>query len=253
MLFELADHILENKSRILVIGDLHGDYASFQSALKQADLAEDFLIFLGDYADRGDKGVEIIESLHNYMVKYPQSVLALKGNHEIYSPGGKPQFHPCDLIDEAETKRGGWLHFFNDEFKPFITKLYLAAVIPGKALFVHGGITSEVRSLHDLSMPSKSLEKDLLWSDAVNDNIYESLNILRGTGKLFGKSLTEEVCKNTGVGKIFRSHEPRKALKGPFYQHDDRFITISSTSVYGGAPHMLSLEKDTMKGETIYL
>lgn len=253
MLFEITDETLKKKKRILAIGDLHGDYQSFKSVLEMADLNEDLLVFLGDYADRGDHGVEIIEKLHSYLVKYPEDVIALKGNHEIYSESGTPHFNPCDLIEEAETKRGGWQSFFEKEFKPFFSRLYLAARIPGKVLFIHAGITDAVSSPKDLSSPSPELENDLLWSDAVEAGVYERFNVLRGTGKMFGEELTMKVCERLNVKRIIRSHEPRKAMKGPYYEHHDQVITVNSTSVYGGRPHILELSEKAEKISAIYL
>lgn len=242
MLFELNDKILEGKSRILVVGDLHGDFKAYHDVMEEANLDDDVVIFLGDYADRGKQGVEIIEHLHHMLQQYPRSVVALMGNHELYSKDGRPLFRPCDLIDEAERKRGSWNEFFKGTFSPFMSKLYLTAILPGKALFIHAGITNGVTSKEILEKPDASLKNDLLWSDAVDGDFYESPNIMRGTGKLFGRCLTITVCERLDVETILRSHEPRKAMNGPCYQHDGRVITISSTNAYGGRPHVLELD-----------
>jgi hypothetical protein len=44
------------------------------------------------------------------------------------------------------------------------------------------------------------------------------------------------------VKKIIRSHEPKKALKGPQYSHDGKVTTISSTNAYGGTPFVLCID-----------
>ena len=62
-LVELDKQQLSKFRRLLVIGDLHGDYDSFRSLLHVADPAKDCLIFLGDYGDRGVFGMEIIDAL----------------------------------------------------------------------------------------------------------------------------------------------------------------------------------------------
>ena len=41
--------------------------------------------------------------------------------------------------------------------------------------------------------------------------------------------------------KIIRSHEPRKARNGPFFEHENRIVTVNSTSLYGGIPFVLNL------------
>jgi serine/threonine protein phosphatase 1 len=68
--------------RTLAIGDIHGCSASLKAVLEVAEVTpSDFLIFLGDYIDRGpdSKGVvaRIIE------LSEQQNVVALRGNHEV--------------------------------------------------------------------------------------------------------------------------------------------------------------------------
>ena len=48
--------------------------------------------FIGDYADRGDEGVEVIERIFHLLRMYPDRVIALKGNHEVYTDQGQPRF-----------------------------------------------------------------------------------------------------------------------------------------------------------------
>ncbi|MBN1685390.1 MAG: serine/threonine protein phosphatase, partial [Spirochaetales bacterium] len=67
--------------RILIAGDIHGDLRTFNrimSLIGPGDLA----VFLGDYADRGPSGLEVIEGLMAARRKMPGNILALKGNHE---------------------------------------------------------------------------------------------------------------------------------------------------------------------------
>jgi len=56
--------------------------------------------------------------------------------------------------------------------------------------------------------------------------------------------VSKKICRILNVRKIIRSHEPQKALEGPVCEHEGRVITISSTSVYGGKPHMLIINKN---------
>ena len=75
-----------------MVGDLHGDYPSLLGLLKICNPAKDCLIFLGDYADRGSYGVEVIETVSDLAIEYPKNVFLLKGNHEDYTNRGKPTF-----------------------------------------------------------------------------------------------------------------------------------------------------------------
>jgi predicted phosphodiesterase len=228
---------LRKLRKLIVVGDLHGDYNAIRSLLNVFDPVMDGIVFLGDYADRGQYGIEVIEVVNSLMKRYPRKVIALKGNHEDYTESGQPKFYPCDLINEAINKKGGWQSYFVNEFTPFVESLYLAATIPNEILFVHGGVSSKIRSLDDLRYPTKEIEQDVLWSDPFEG--YGEYPNRRGVGIEFGRDTTINVCRRLKVKEIIRSHEPRKALREPYYEHDGRVITTSATSIYGGYPCIL--------------
>lgn len=257
-LYELTFDALSEVCRVIVVGDIHGDYESFRKVCSLFDDKNDYLIFLGDYADRGSRGVEVLEGVVALIEKYPNRVIALKGNHEDYAADGRPKFMPCTLMLEVNEKRGSWRTYFKNELQPFLNRLSLAALVPNKVLFVHGGVSRNVRGVTDLRFPSQHVESDLLWSDPF-DGAGERPN-LRGAGVEFGKDVSKEVCRRLGVEKIVRSHQPQKARDGPCVEHDGRVITIGSTTVYGGKPFVLALPaKDwetaftTLEKYTVYL
>ena len=250
-LFELHLDLLSETDRILVVGDLHGDYQSYRRIRTLFDPRRDYAIFLGDYADRGSEGIEVIDGVRKLLREHPDRVIALKGNHEDYARSGQPTFYPCNLIEETERKRGGWQRYFSSTFQPFVEDLFLAVIIPNEILFVHGGVSRKVYGLDDLRHPTEEVEKDVLWSDPF-EGTGERPN-RRGRGIEFGNDVTSEVCRRLGVKKLIRSHEPRKAFRGPYYEHDRRVITTSTTSVYGGIPFVLTINPTTFVELSCYL
>lgn len=238
-LYELTLNLLSEINQIIIVGDIHGDYKSFRRVSNLFDPNQDFLIFLGDYADRGPKGIEVIDGVKELVRKYPGKVVALKGNHEDYTKEGKPTFKPCDLIYEANEKKGSWATYFKNELIPFTNMLYLAALVPGEVLFVHGGISRRVQRLDDLRYPSRCVEIDVLWSDPFEG--WGEYQNTRGAGVMFGKDISKEICQKLGLKRVVRSHQPRKARKEPYMEHDGRIITISSTLIYKGRSFALSL------------
>jgi len=241
-LFEFSQGQLSILKRLIVIGDLHGDMRPLESILKIFDPRSDAVVFLGDYADRGAEGIEVIEAVDRLVRRYPNNVVTLKGNHEDYSLSGEPLFSPCNLVYEAETKKGGWRRYFEQEFSPFKDRLYLAAILPGRYLFVHGGISSRIAKLDDLRKPTVRIEADILWSDPITG--YGEQPNPRGAGVCFGEDITAEVCDRLDVSRIIRSHEPQKAARGPFYEHGGRIVTVNATSVYGGRPFALMINME---------
>ncbi len=72
-----------NFNRVLVIGDIHGQYKKFISLYKKLNVTDDdLLIFLGDYIDRGPEGEcgYVLEWIMKAVQK--DNVIALRGNHE---------------------------------------------------------------------------------------------------------------------------------------------------------------------------
>jgi 3',5'-cyclic AMP phosphodiesterase CpdA len=236
----------EELKRIIVFGDIHGDLPALQAGL---DLRgpNDLLLFLGDYADRGPSGIEVIEGIQELRTRIPNKVIALMGNHEDYSEYGEPTFMPCTLIDEATRKRGSWDHYF-PEFKSFTDQLFLSAILPGYALFVHGGINSNIYSEDELAFPAPALRREILWNDPYpEEGLYASM---RGAGSMFGPDVSQTVLQRLNLRYLIRSHEPRKAIQGPYIEHEGRVITTSSTNVYDGRPFALVLDLQNLPDST---
>lgn len=238
----------QNYNKIAVVGDIHGDSRILDAILKFVDLNRDLLIFLGDYADRGPFGVETIRNVARLKEDYPKNVIALKGNHEDFTEAGEPKFRPCTIINEVKTKIGSWDDFFKKELKPFIDNLQLSALIPNNALLVHGGVSRKLSKIDNLMFPSEQLKEDILWSDPFNGK-GERRNRERGVGIEFGADITSYVCNTLGVGRIIRSHQPERAMIKPSYVHEDRVITVHSTTMYGGLPFVFFVGASSSKND----
>jgi diadenosine tetraphosphatase ApaH/serine/threonine PP2A family protein phosphatase len=192
------------------------------------------------------KVLKIIRKVAELQRKHPKTVVALMGNHEDYTETGEPNFSPCTLISEVQTKTGNWDTFFRKELKPFIDSLHLCALIPNNALLVHGGISRKIGGIDDLRSPSEELRLDLLWSDPM-DGKGEDPNYRRGVGVEWGADTSEAVCNVLGVGRIIRSHEPQRALTKPATSHGGKVVTVQATSVYGGVPFVYFVDPKSMK------
>lgn len=238
----------QNFGRVDVVGDLHGDYKSLVALLELVDLDGDLLVFLGDYADRGPSGVEVIRTVAELRKEHPKNVVALMGNHEDFTESGEPNFNPCTLINEAQAKTGNWQTYFRKKFKPFIDTLPLCALIPNNALLVHGGVSSKLTKIDDLKAPTEELMADLLWSDPF-DGVGEDPNYSRGAGVEFGADVSEAACKALGVGRIIRSHQPQLAATKPYLVHEGRVVTVNATTVYGGSPFVYFIDPKSIKGD----
>jgi len=68
--------------RILAIGDIHGEWDKFMSLYEKIHFnpAEDLLIFLGDYIDRGPKPLHVLDWMYEH--RNEKNMIMLRGNHE---------------------------------------------------------------------------------------------------------------------------------------------------------------------------
>jgi hypothetical protein len=85
--------IVNPKSRVYIQGDIHGSVHSLLRNLERARaggyLNEDFklaenvyMVFLGDYGDRGRYSAEVFYTLFRLKAANPDAVILLRGNHE---------------------------------------------------------------------------------------------------------------------------------------------------------------------------
>jgi serine/threonine protein phosphatase 1 len=86
-------------NRTFAVGDIHGDLAALERTLAKLPPldAEDTLIFMGDYIDRGAHSAQVVDYVRNVVPKKVKAkVVALRGNHEDgwlrVASGGWPEF-----------------------------------------------------------------------------------------------------------------------------------------------------------------
>ncbi len=235
---------------IIVVGDLHGDLESYNNIIScWKKEGRSLIIFLGDFADRGRNGVEITESL--IQLQQNEDVVILKGNHEDYTDNGIPRFSPCSFIDEVIGKRGDWEAYFQNTLKPFYDSLYLSALLVGKLLFVHGGISDKIKGVDSLINVTREIEEDILWSDP-SEYIIKERESHRGVGVEFGEGILTEILSRLNVQLIIRSHQPSLAKDKP-YVFRNKLVTISSTNIYGGIAHFLKIDTKTMISTVVFV
>ena len=224
--------VKEMNHECVVVGDIHGNFH---------DLIRIFLInglppkqnyvFLGDYVDRGQYSLEVITLLFCLRNLYPESIILLRGNHELRETNKTYGFLP--ELAEVDVTTNLWSSF-NDAFD----YLPLAAVIQGKFFCVHGGISpydNFLEELRKMRLPIRDVSGfvlDLLWSDP-SDKIDLFDENKRGRGCLFGRQAIFDFIKTSGYQCIIRGHQFTE--EGIARHSTSRVITVFSCTNYSGA------------------
>ena len=186
--------------RVLVIGDMHGNFDRLLSVFRKVrfDNAEDFLILLGDYVDRGPENVRCLRWAMEMSEK--ENVVALRGNHEemmlayylldndadIWLPNGGDKTKR--ELDEWQKKEPGALK----RALMFVAKrpYYHKMTLNGEDyIFCHAGLRPGVPF-------SEQTTEDLLW---IREKFYRNYD---------------------GKEKVFVGHTPVQYLSGGFAADD---------------------------------
>jgi len=68
--------------RTAIIGDIHGDLDRLNSMLRDEQLADRELVFLGDYVNRGPSSKGVVRRLISLRSSWPAETHFMKGNHD---------------------------------------------------------------------------------------------------------------------------------------------------------------------------
>lgn len=197
---------------VTVFGDIHGQYYDLLKALSiGGDILSTKYLFLGDYVDRGIFSVEVLTLLLAMKINFPNTVFLLRGNHET-----RLMTQTFNFKTECIAKYDQDIyHFFMD----FFDTLPLSAVINGKFIALHGGISPDLNYLQDMNKvyrfmepPKSGILADVLWSDPVaSDSGFQSKpfvhNDQRGCSYLFGADALDTFLTRNNLLSCIRAHE----------------------------------------------
>jgi hypothetical protein len=225
---------LPPKGEAVFVGDLHGDSEAIESIVEQSEFIEKmekgekdiYLVFLGDYADRGDKDISTVEKVMNLKLKYPENVVLLRGNHEE-----KPRWSGHNIPESLNEKYGeekGKKLF--EKYNEMVKEMPGVVVTGNGIVGVHGGIPSqEIGSLKDLN--DEKILEEMRWNDPTEEITERTKNKDRDPDGItnfskFGHKPLEKFIQAVGGKKMIRSHEyPPEGHEEIF---DGKLMTIFS-------------------------
>jgi serine/threonine-protein phosphatase PP1 catalytic subunit len=161
-------------------------------------------LFLGDYVDRGKHSLEVMILLLCYKIKYPENFFLLRGNHETGAINRIYGFY-----DDCKRKYSIAMYkTFSDVFNT----LPLTAIVGGKIICMHGGISPELKNFDQLrnikrptEIPEQGLITDILWADP---NVYSKGwgENDRGISYVFSEKIVRDFTRKMGLDLICRAH-----------------------------------------------
>jgi hypothetical protein len=222
---------LPSQGKTIVVGDLHGDLQSLIFILERSEFirnspqAREYIIFLGDYGDRGAQSVEVYYLILSLKSIFREKVILLRGNHEGprdlgVRPHDLPYFLRVKYADE-------WRKTYKS-LRELFDSLHHGVIVREKYLMLHGGLPEGITSVSDIAYahqyhPDKRYLEQILWSDPGQTS--KSYPSPRGAGRIFSEKMTREVLGQLGVKTLIRSHEP---CEGTSLSHKGKVLTLFS-------------------------
>merc|ERR1719414_205941 len=224
--------LLELEAPLKICGDVHGQYWDLLRIFEFGGFPPDSsYLFLGDFVDRGQHGIECILLLFCYKIKYPVNFFLLRGNHECAWVNKEYGFY-------EEVKRRYSIRLWKTMVDVF-NCMPCVAIIEDKIFCCHGGISPELLSLDQIhriarptDIPDAGLLCDLLWSDPDPDVIVAGgwAENDRGVSYTFGKEAVSKFLKRFGLDLICRAHQV--VQDGYNFDFDRRVVTVFSAPNY---------------------
>lgn len=216
-------------SPVTVCGDIHGQFWDLLELFRVGgNLPDTSYIFMGDFVDRGFFSLETLSLLLALKARYPGRITLLRGNHE-----SRQITQVYGFYDECMQKYGSASVWKN--CCQVFDYLNIAAIIDGRVLCVHGGLSPELRSLDQIrtimrmqEVPHEGPFCDLMWSDPEEIETWSVSP--RGAGWLFGRMVTKEFNHLNSLDLIARAHQ--LVQEGFKLMHDNSIVTVWSAPNY---------------------
>ncbi|MCX8059255.1 MAG: serine/threonine protein phosphatase [Spirochaetes bacterium] len=227
-LFVNVDSNQLNKiDNIIFIGDIHGDLFSLLKIILKYLNNSNLLVFLGDYVDRGKYSAEVIILIVLLKILYPENIILLAGNHEIYHI---ISFWPSDF----------WFSEFAYKYNEYITNFFDSLSICGryeKILFLHGipyffkdlndfeENINKCNKISDIFYKNKNIIKYILWGDIKPK---ELKNFIKRADFFYEEEEYIKIKSQLNFDYLIRGHQPD--VKG--FTFNKSCITLITSEFY---------------------
>jgi len=218
-------------TRIIAIGDLHGDFQALQSILEFSNYkSNDVLVQTGDTVD---KGTDTLLLFDYFIENQSPNIVHLMGNHEDMNLRNNLNYVPQGDFDSFGGKQNRKAEFSpSGKYGHYIRRRNITHKI-GDVVFVHGGITPEIaeqfKTLESINSADRNSsvvfkKEGPLWyrgyarkSEAeMCQNLWKALEILGAKHMVMGHTTFPEITTKCGSSGIFIDTGVSRFVEGQY-------------------------------------
>lgn len=220
---------LEDRSRAIFVGDTHGDLEASKTIWDRfGDEVKDeqaYLVFLGDYVDRGSRSQENIDFLLTKKRGNPEGLILLLGNHDAYH---LRELSPSDF----------WQSLTEQDYEYYKDLHLLPWLAESEGLVATHGALPFVPDLQELGGgPEEVFEKEnelnipiwvsITWGDINNTISGAQMDPFTGRPQ-FGQEVVFKYLQRHNWNILIRAHQP--GVQG--WSFSDNVLTIFTSKTY---------------------
>lgn len=143
----LGNDYLDKFDEVIVIGDIHGCSDEFEDLLKEVhsrhplkDPNKCLKILVGDLVNKGPKSEKVLKLCRDI---YPESILAVRGNHDEIV---LEQYRQFEALKQSLEDKNKWIESLPSRYITYLASLPYSIRIPSfAAIIVHAGLNPLLR------------------------------------------------------------------------------------------------------------
>lgn len=221
---------LPPRGRVIFVGDTHADSISTERVVRQTRFIETmeegreetYLVFLGDYIDRGSNNIRNLEIVLGLKKRYSNNVVLMMGNHET------GLWFPTNFVSSVmrHFQSSNEKFMIIQDYEDLFWHLPVVLVTGNGIVAVHGGVpVKPIKTLQGLRN-SETLFEEIRGNDPTNV-VTSYIPSRRGSCYEFGESVFENFMKAVGGTVMIRSHEDFPEGYRLFFHN--RLVTVFSS------------------------
>ena len=155
-ILDKRENIAKLTTPLIICGCINAHFEELKDIFKICgNISESKYLFLGDYVGRGWNGLSTFILLILYLIKYPNNLILLRGNHDSRTMSNVyGLYNECFKKYSNKDEAQDIFNMINELFD----LLQLAAIVDNRYFCIHGGLSPELKKIEEINYIERKKE-----------------------------------------------------------------------------------------------